>query len=174
MAKRTPEHNAKIGAALRARGVGQSSTKHCPKCDKDLPRSEFGVRSNGYARSYCLLCERAYNAAKSRKYWDAHPEMRPKQRESNRKAQFKRKYGITLEDYDNMLAEQDSKCAICRSPDIGDASRQFLYVDHCHDSQKIRGLLCSPCNLGLGAFKDNIEFLESAIGYLKKSTTDFT
>lgn len=76
-----------------------------------------------------------------------------------------RKYGITLEQRDQMHSDQDGKCLICER-DFDDTGFP-AHVDHCHDTGKIRGLLCKFCNTGLGQFQDNIEWLEAAIKYLK-------
>ena len=78
---------------------------------------------------------------------------------------FKYKYGITVDEYEAMLVEQDHRCKICGTKDE-ESSRGKLYVDHDHKTKKVRGLLCHGCNTGLGAFKDNAEFLKSAIQYL--------
>ena len=75
-------------------------------------------------------------------------------------------YGITLEDYNFLLEDQNKKCKICNS----DCSTgKSLAVDHNHETGKVRGLLCKNCNIGLGMFFDNIDFLESAVLYLKSS-----
>jgi hypothetical protein len=86
---------------------------------------------------------------------------------SKRKKWLKYKYSITPEDYYEMLVAQDYKCKICKTTE--NEGRQFLDVDHCHTSQKIRGLLCNQCNNGLGRFKDSIELLQSAIEYLSSA-----
>lgn len=64
-----------------------------------------------------------------------------------------------------MLAAQDGKCLICRrtNPD----SAKPLAVDHCHATNRVRGLLCHKCNTGLGSFDDNPELLVGAIAYLQ-------
>jgi hypothetical protein len=64
------------------------------------------------------------------------------------------------------LIEQKYSCAICKIS-ASELDRE-LSVDHDHATDKVRGLLCSPCNIGLGIFQDNIEFLQEAIKYLKK------
>ena len=69
-------------------------------------------------------------------------------------------YGINMSEYNAMKAMQGEACAIC-----GDREAK-LYVDHCHDTGKIRGLLCQHCNTGLGAFKDDTEAMQQAIGYV--------
>lgn len=86
---------------------------------------------------------------------------------SSRKTHLKVKYGLELEVYEKMYSEQNKLCLICQQPEP--CSRNtFLAVDHCHETNKIRGLLCSNCNRGLGLFKDSVEILQNAINYLKK------
>ena len=80
-----------------------------------------------------------------------------------------RTYGITLKDYDDLLEKQNNKCAIC---EIVLEDRKNSFVDHCHNSSKVRGILCPFCNWGLGHFKDNVENLYNAIAYLKNHTND--
>ena len=77
---------------------------------------------------------------------------------------LKKKYGITLDDYNLMYKEQKGVCAIC---DLEELSGKRLAVDHCHETGKVRGLLCFACNTSLGKFNDSISTLESAINYLK-------
>jgi hypothetical protein len=86
------------------------------------------------------------------------------------KAFIKRRYGITYEEYLQRLKDQDNKCAIWRSS-VHKNKRtgklvQTLFIDHDHSTGKVRGLLCSPCNHGLGQFKDNKAALFRAIKYL--------
>jgi hypothetical protein len=93
-------------------------------------------------------------------------------REENRKAlsdgERKRRFGITPERYSELLKSQNGVCAICNQPEI--ATRlgkvKALAVDHCHKSGKIRGLLCSDCNTGIGKLKDDPKVLLAAIQYL--------
>lgn len=77
------------------------------------------------------------------------------------------KYKITLEDYNQMREKQNYSCAICHisEQEYGKA----LHVDHCHETNKIRGLLCLACNTALGSLKDNIGNLTRAIKYLSKA-----
>ncbi len=75
------------------------------------------------------------------------------------------KYGITRSDFEAMLENQNDSCAICQIK-FDDKARP--YIDHCHDSGKVRGLLCLHCNTGLGHFEDKIELLEKAKEYLQK------
>lgn len=77
------------------------------------------------------------------------------------------RFGITIEEYRAKLEEQEYRCKICNihQSEIGENKR--LVIDHCHETNKIRGLLCPTCNLGLGHFRDSIDTLQSAINYLK-------
>jgi hypothetical protein len=76
---------------------------------------------------------------------------------------LKNLYGITLEQRDVMLLSQGSACAICATNDPG---KKGWVVDHCHKTEKVRGVLCHPCNLMLGMAKDNSATLAAAINYL--------
>jgi len=81
---------------------------------------------------------------------------------------FLSKYGISMEDYNSMIVKQQGLCAICKevpAPVRGDS----LYVDHCHTTGDVRGLLCNSCNIMLGMAKDNIETLRKAIDYLNRN-----
>lgn len=74
-------------------------------------------------------------------------------------------YGISRDEFDAMLTAQGGGCAICGSS-MRDVSRNRLCVDHCHDTGRVRGLLCGHCNRGLGFFQDSPELLEKAKRYL--------
>lgn len=89
--------------------------------------------------------------------------------EKHREYLFKKKYDITLEDYDTMLKEQDGRCAICDTTNPG--TKGVFYVDHNHDTGEVRGLLCNNCNSALGKFGDSIKTLKSAIEYLEERGT---
>lgn len=80
---------------------------------------------------------------------------------------FKNKYGITCEERDAIIAEQGGLCAICGSDDPGGRWGAW-HTDHCHQTNKVRGMLCDACNRGLGFFRDNTAFLISAVKYLEK------
>jgi hypothetical protein len=88
----------------------------------------------------------------------SHPDAR-------RDYNLRKNYGISSADYDRMLEGQDGRCAICRSDQPGGRTKYF-HVDHCHSTNKVRGLLCMPCNIMLGQADDNIDTLNNAINYL--------
>lgn len=75
-----------------------------------------------------------------------------------------RNYNMTIEQFNKMVEIQESKCAICKKP-------ASLHVDHCHATNKIRALLCGPCNRGIGMFKENIDVLLEAINYINRHKT---
>lgn len=127
--------------------------KHCNKCNTTKPITEFHVkrdRKDGRA-STCKSCvnnrQREYDPNK------------------NKDSKLRKAYGITLSDYNAMLEAQGGVCAICKGTEGMQRDVQMA-VDHCHATGKVRGILCSHCNRGLGFFKDNIESLKAAIKYL--------
>jgi hypothetical protein len=94
----------------------------------------------------------------------------PSRREVNLR-QAIRRYGITFEQYEAMLAEQHNRCAICGSePDPnGRRSAGRLHVDHDHETGRVRGLLCNRCNPGVGYFLHDTDRLRAAIAYLERT-----
>lgn len=74
-------------------------------------------------------------------------------------------YGISMDEYDTLLINQEGVCAICHG--LCKSGRR-LHVDHCHKTGKVRQLLCDRCNRGIGVFNDNISLMVSAVEYLKK------
>lgn len=88
-------------------------------------------------------------------------------------SQHLKEYGLTIDDYNNLLKKQKYKCAICEcdvSNKLENHKPRPLYVDHNHKNGNVRGLLCRNCNFVLGHAKDNIVILEKAIKYLKENT----
>ena len=78
-----------------------------------------------------------------------------------------KKYGLTLQDYNDLLWKQNYKCALCKTDNH---NGNGWHIDHCHNSNKVRGILCNNCNVGLGHFKDDVKLLKVAIEYLQKHT----
>lgn len=152
-------HKEKIRAALIARP--KPPTKRCSGCHQMKAREQFGLRKNGYLRATCLQCNEL-----GMKNWAE--ESRERQRATNRRTTLRRWFGITEDDYDRILAEQGGGCAICGDTKP-DKRRRRLYVDHCHETKMIRGLLCGKCNSGIGMFRDDPGLLMAAIAHLAKS-----
>jgi len=113
--------------------------------------------------------------ADGRRYTARHPEkIRIKNANgrvihaiSIRNSNLRKLYGITHADYERMLLEQKGRCAICGDSSPGSGKKHFS-VDHNHVTNKVRQLLCDPCNNGLGRFKDDLERLRKAVAYLEK------
>lgn len=92
-------------------------------------------------------------------------KIRAKNKLRGKADKLKYRYKITLEDYNKMLIAHNNSCAICGTHES--EMRKGICIDHDHVTGKIRGLLCEPCNQGIGMFKDNIVSMASAINYLK-------
>jgi hypothetical protein len=78
---------------------------------------------------------------------------------------YRRFYGITLTDYADMFTDQFGACAVCGGIN---PSGHHLAVDHCHDTGRVRGLLCHACNAGMGKLRDDPALLRRAATYLEK------
>lgn len=85
---------------------------------------------------------------------------------SHRIGHLRRDFGITQEQYNEIFANQDGKCIICGKHQK--ELKMALAVDHDHSTNEVRGLLCGPCNRGLGMFKDDPDLLQKALDYLRK------
>jgi hypothetical protein len=126
--------------------------KKCSRCGETKNVNEFHRKASTKSglHSNCKECRKQTdnNKAQQRKY------------------QLKYNYGMTVDDYNDMLQSQNNRCACCG---IHKAKiKGLLHVDHCHDTGKVRGLLCVSCNTGLGKFHDDIDLLKDAINYLEK------
>ena len=86
-------------------------------------------------------------------------------RETSRRAKIKYRYGLSYKDWLKMWEEQDGRCASCGKPfiELSDA-----HIDHDHETNELRGLLCKKCNFGISFFDDDPKLLSKAIKYLKK------
>lgn len=119
------------------------------------------------------------NILVSREKYQKHKEVRKhdslvryhKNRGHYANTRLKRLFGMTLEEYSLLCESQNNCCAICKKPETLLDNKQLgirkLAVDHCHVTNKIRGLLCFKCNIGLGKFNDSIDELKNAISYLE-------
>ena len=84
------------------------------------------------------------------------------------KSRLKTKFGITLEDYDNLHIKHNNSCALCNTPESELLTK--LCIDHCHTTNKVRGLLCDACNVAIGLLKDDKTLLTKAIKYLEENS----
>lgn len=148
-------------------------TKKCPRCAEQKPVGAFAVdrgRKTGL-QSYCRPCQagtaRAIREAdiekyraKSRAWYHAHPK-------SWWGIRLTQRYGLSLDDYDRMLISQSGRCLVCGNDFKHSRDSN---VDHCHKTGRVRGILCTACNSGIGYFRDDPTIMESAITYLRRTT----
>lgn len=87
-----------------------------------------------------------------------------KLRELNRKSRLKLAYGLTVEEWETMFEAQGRACKCCGSPDP--KASNGWHVDHCHDSKRVRGILCQQCNIMLGCAADDPSILKKGAEYL--------
>jgi hypothetical protein len=130
--------------------------KICSKCKEPKELSEFAKtgRKEGLYSSLCCLC----SSLKASSWNKKNPE---KRRLASRRNKLKTQYGITIEQYDEMVLAQNGKCLICKN-------ERKLVVDHSHVTGIVRGLLCNSCNRGIGYLQDNPEVTKEAVIYLEK------
>ena len=147
--------------------------KKCKKCGGTDFYKSGGCKNCVKARNNKYRAEHPEEArARHKKYHAEHHEEHcaynkkhyAEHREEARAIALMRNYGITIEEYDNMFAAQNGICAICGKPQNG----KRLFVDHNHETDKVRGLLCQNCNIALGHMGDDAQLLIKAIDYLMK------
>lgn len=102
---------------------------------------------------------RAMARESQRRFLASQPE---KAKECRRRNQFRRKYGLTVAEWEAMALLQGGKCSLCNE------TPEKLHVDHCHRSGKVRSLLCRLCNVALGHLKENPELFRKAAEYLER------
>jgi hypothetical protein len=155
---------------LKARRKGLLDPVHRKKYDRikcQMPNCTNTITKKSKT-GFCKKCYRKLNNA-------CNSDVREQQAEQRRKWHLKQ-YGITPEDYKRMFDEQNGVCAICSKPetnlDYRTKELRRLAVDHCHETNIVRGLLCEHCNTGIGKFYHNSELLEKAAEYLKLEIPD--
>lgn len=131
---------------------GARSIVKCQNCGEEF--SELNIKIRAGKGKFC--CNACYKEFRKRNKKD--------EKEANRLYQKKCKYGLSKEEYDDLFIKQNNKCAIC-GREFNETLKAF--VDHCHITGKVRGLLCTNCNTLLGMAKDSIETLKTAIEYLQ-------
>jgi hypothetical protein len=139
------------------------ASMHCGKCG-----ALKVVIKNGSRR--CLACARRWR----REYYHTSRH----NRDSTRQSHIRRRYGVSLEYLETLLLKQDFKCAICRKHwrECNPAKKaryeesylQYLCVDHDHDRNRVRGLLCNACNTAIGLLDEDIDRLDLAKDYLRR------
>ena len=133
--------------------INKKYNKVCPSCSKELPRGAFHKardRFSGLA-SHCKEC-------RAKRY--------PYDPAAHRKVHLRNRYGLEWESYISLFLSQNERCKICGSK--LDLTNKDTHLDHCHTTGKVRAFLCRGCNLGIGAFKEDIKKLKLAVTYLEE------
>lgn len=137
--------------------------KPCGRCGVVKPLDAFYSggrdRSTGARTSYCKPCAKEWQRERR--------ALRPEMFQVFRLRRNLKRYGMTPESYEERLIAQGRRCAICATDQPGGNGR--FHVDHCHSTGKIRGLLCTTCNTGLGHFGDDVALMARAIAYIEES-----
>lgn len=134
------------------------STKVCTKCLTEKPLARYATRSDsGKLHSWCYDCTRALSRLWYRKNKEHH-------RRYQRDYVLQKKFGLTRADYDDMFEAQGNGCAICGK--TNDSGKE-LHVDHCHDSNRVRGLLCFRCNAAVGLLQNAPDLAVRLADYLR-------
>lgn len=151
------------------------------KIDREAKRAYMAEYLKTYQRKKPTEEEKQARSARRRKMYATDPTHREqvknqarkwnaKNPEMKRSGRLKRTFGISLDQYQELLKAQGNKCAICDKQRTGVKTKgkreNSLHVDHCHTTGKVRGILCNNCNAGIGHFKDSPELLKNAILYL--------
>lgn len=133
-------------------------TKKCKYCKNDFKALESKLKV-GKAKFCSKDCYNEYRKSNSK------VKTENDRKRLNCMYQKKSKYGLDEKQYLNLFKVQNNKCQICKIP----FTEVRACVDHNHETNKVRGLLCDNCNTALGLFKDTIHNLENAIKYLKNN-----
>lgn len=137
----------------QARSIMFATPPLCPSCGETEPTKFYinkktGRRSNAYcANCHKENCKRRYHSKTI----------------IQRRAEKAVAYGLSVQDYLELYEKQAGKCAICNKEP---STKRGLHVDHCHETNKVRGLLCHGCNVGIGNFQHNVDLMKTAIRYL--------
>ena len=173
----------------------ETTSKKCTKCAETKPITQYN-KCKGARRAYCKSCHAAEsikwhrsNADKRRAHtiayqrnWRANnkektkeygrrsykkltPEQKKQKAHKSRMRSLQRKYGISAENWQMLYERQGGLCALCRVP--GRTGRHgILSVDHCHETGRIRGLLCTPCNSAIGILGESRERIARVLAYV--------
>lgn len=133
---------------------GNPVTARCPRCKTYKPLAEHRQckTAKGGIGPHCKICSRQYDK-----------EVDSRRKEAYHKARVHRTYNLPPEAFDAMKQEQQNKCKICGS---GPPEGAQLCIDHCHETGRVRGLLCARCNRAIGSFHDDANLLRKAAEYL--------
>jgi len=153
----------------------------CVICHRDMQRAyarklrESRLRAREWGKTKLT---REQIAAKAKAFSEANPDKikeytrkhysqnKTKVIRRTRNTRYQKKINITLKQYESVMKSHNGKCDICKTENPGGPYNSFN-LDHCHETGKLRGILCFRCNTTLGKFEDKIELFEAAIRYLR-------
>lgn len=147
----------------RKKCCSNTGEKWCSLCKRCKPKELFGKDKNSRDNlaGECKSCRNARQRGKNK-------QLTPAEIERRYFYDLKYKYKIGKGEFNTILDEQGGSCAICGFTPFGNKfPSNRLFVDHCHSSGKVRGLLCNDCNKAIGLMKDSSELLQKAISYLE-------
>jgi len=133
-------------------------SKICKWCGEEKPLSDYhkNRQTKDGKHTLCKPC----NSKKASKWREENPDRA-------KALDYQKKYNLSLDDFNEMKTSCGGLCEICKCPEDS-APRGTLFVDHCHRTGEVRGLLCLHCNNLLGASRDDTTVLRGAIKYLER------
>ncbi|MES1975755.1 MAG: endonuclease VII domain-containing protein [Pseudomonadota bacterium] len=146
-------------------GKKDGRQSRCKDCQKDY-REQHKETGNEYTRQW-RKAHPGYDAAQNLLYRQTNPGLRAQQ---DRRKRLKKKYNLTPEEFDALIAAQGGRCAICKTDTPGGSGT--WHVDHNHETGRVRGLLCVRCNPMLGLALDDPLILIAALEYLERADRD--
>lgn len=142
-------------------GNGKNGVRpRCKECTKKLEREKYG---DDAAFRWIKLSNQAKKLREDKEFLAKH-------RMRMRRWHLKKAYGLSLEEFDSILESQGGGCAICSVKEIEGETKTRMVVDHCHKTNKVRGILCDLCNTAIGKMHDDVNKLKKAIEYLNGTT----
>jgi hypothetical protein len=145
------------------------TNKICSTCGIEKPLIEF-PRDKKYRdghRGQCIKCRSARNREYEKRPGYVRNRKPAVTDRKMRDTRYRRKYGITHDDYDRILLEHGHKCALCSNPPEKSLNGR-LAVDHCHATGVVRGLLCTDCNVRLSKWGDNVAGITRVLAYVSR------
>ena len=181
-AKLASVERRRLNVLYRQERIALGEVKTCKKCCTDKSVIDFGADQNipGGTKYICISCETVkindwrrknidhVRRETRRQMRDYYAKNRERYKAASRRSKLKTTYGLTEEDLELLLVVQDRACAICCRPFGRPKPNRNMHVDHDHKTGLVRSLLCSPCNSGIGQFKEDEALFMKAIEYLRR------
>lgn len=145
--------------ALYSRGLCATCYEQAYRSDKPRPDGYMVEYHGKLKEEHPHKVEEAYQRRRS------DPVKRKRDARTSLASHYKNKYGMTIDEVHSLFHSQDRKCALCKDT----LDEKTMMVDHCHETGRVRGILCRRCNSGLGFLGDTAQALGRALEYLKRS-----